>query len=672
MLKTSSISALPAGSTLSQRYRIIRLLGQGGMSRVYLAEDIRLGVQVAVKENLQAGPEARQQFEREAQILARLSHPNLPRVIDHFTDRQSGRQYLVMDYIEGEDLQAIMKRSGPVPEQTALAWVGQVLDALEYLHRQRPPVIHRDVKPGNIKITPQGRAVLVDFGIAKMGGPAGSTLTGARAVTPGYAPPEQYGMRTTERSDVYSVGATLYTLLTGRVPAEAPLRMAGERLVPPRQVVPSVSHHTQTAVLQAMEMDTSKRLGTMSELRQVLRGRPTAPSPRERQRAAPQLEERGSKWPARGTLPIILAALAALAIVAAVVLLPQIMTPRPALPPTATVEVAPGPTAKPELPTSTPIPAIATPLPPKATPIPPSPTPVPPSPTPAPPTLTAIPPTATPTMALPGWGQGRIAFVANRDGNNEIYVMKADGNRQTRLTYDPGDDWSPAWSSDGNKIAFTSTRDATASGMHNIYMMNADGSNVVRLTYNQAWDEYATWSADGRRIAFVSTADNNAEVFAVNTDGSDYRRLTHNWSDDKDPNWSPDGRRLAFASVRTGSWQIFVMDANGDNQTRITYSEVNDLHPAWSPDGRKMAFFSDRDGNAEIYVMNQDGSGQTRLTYDPARDEHPSWSPDGSAIAFWSNRLVDTNDVYIMWADGTDQTRLTKHPGSDGAPCWSQ
>lgn len=291
------------------------------------------------------------------------------------------------------------------------------------------------------------------------------------------------------------------------------------------------------------------------------------------------------------------------------------------------------------------------------------------TPMPVPPTLTD---TAIPSVVLPGWGQGRIAFVSNRDGNYEIYAMKADGTGETRLTDNPADDWSPAWSPDGRSIAFTSTRDAQAPGVHNIYVMNADGSNLVRLTYNQAWDEYPAWSPDGQCIAFVSTADNNAEIFAVNRDGSDYRRLTYNQADDINPTWALDGRRLAFASRRTGTWQIFVMDADGSNQTRITHSEGNDLHPVWSPDGGRIAFFSDRDGNKEIYVMNADGTEQTRLTQNPAIDEHPSWSPDGSAIAFWSDREGTTNNIYVMWADGSHLTRLTWAPADDGAPSWGK
>ena len=393
MLQTSLLGALPGGTTLGARYRIIRLLGQGGMSRVYLAEDTRLGVEVAVKENLQTSPEARRQFEREAHLLARLSHPNLPRVSDHFTDPGTGRQYLVMDYVEGEDLKTLVERTGALPEQTALAWVGQVLDALEYLHRQQPPVIHRDVKPGNIKITPQGKAVLVDFGIAKVGGPALSTLTGARAVTPGYAPPEQYGMRTTERSDIYALGATLYTMLTGRVPPEAPLRMAGEQLVPPRRVAPAISQPTQTAVLRAMEMETNKRWESIATLRRALQEWPTVRAvPHEPQRAVPRPVERPARRPASITVPIILIVLVVLAISAGAVFWPRIVSPT--LTPTPMAQLIPGPTAAPvPMATATSTPTVTnTPL--------PTPVPVPSTPTPLPPTLTPESPTPTPAPVV--------------------------------------------------------------------------------------------------------------------------------------------------------------------------------------------------------------------------------------------------------------------------------
>ena len=169
---------------------------------------------MALKENNDGGLESQRQFEREAKLLAGLRHPNLPRVIDHFIVPDQG-QYLVMDYVEGKSLAALLAERGrPLDEAEVLPWIRQVADALEYLHTRTPPIIHRDIKPQNIIVAADGRAMLVDFGISKAYDPTLKTTRGARAVTPGYSPPEQYGLGTTDaRSDVYALGATLYTCL---------------------------------------------------------------------------------------------------------------------------------------------------------------------------------------------------------------------------------------------------------------------------------------------------------------------------------------------------------------------------------------------------------------------------------------------------------------------------
>ena len=183
---------------------------------MYRAWDLNLDHPRAIKENLDTSPQAQRQFKREAQILDQLVHPNLPRVIDHFIIPNQG-QYLVMDSVEGEDLkEKLDKASGPLPESQVLIWIEQICEALTYLHLQNPPIIHRDIKPANIRITPKGQPMLVDFGIAKEFNPAQSTTKGARAVTSGYSPPEQYGRGTTDaKSDIYALGAALYHLLTG-------------------------------------------------------------------------------------------------------------------------------------------------------------------------------------------------------------------------------------------------------------------------------------------------------------------------------------------------------------------------------------------------------------------------------------------------------------------------
>ncbi|MEW5870853.1 MAG: serine/threonine-protein kinase [Chloroflexota bacterium] len=266
---------LAPGQILNNRYRIVKLLGQGGFGAVYRVWDTNLERARALKENLNTGREAQGQFKREAQLMADLSHPNLPKVLDYFSISHQGDfiQYLVMEYIEGEDLEQMSKRWGRgLPEAQVLPWIGQVCEALEYLHTQRPPIIHRDIKPANIKITPEGKAVLVDFGIAKAFDPGTRTAAGARAVTPGYSPFEQYGRQSTDaRSDVYALGATLYCLLTGVTPPESIDRATGAVVMPaPRQINPGISAQTEAAILRAMALMPEQRFPGMQAFKAAL------------------------------------------------------------------------------------------------------------------------------------------------------------------------------------------------------------------------------------------------------------------------------------------------------------------------------------------------------------------------------------------------------------------
>lgn len=246
---------LNPGQTIIDRYRITKLLGQGGFGAVYRAWDLNLEASCAIKENLDTSPEIQEQFRREAVILANLAHPNLPRVRDHFYIPGQG-QYLVMDFVQGEDLRQKLDRLGcPLPESQVLPWIEQVCDALRYLHSQYPPIIHRDIKPDNIKITPGGKAMLVDFGIAKIFHPRIGTGQGARAITPGYSPVEQYGKSGTDaRSDVYSLGATLYTLMTNQEPPESIMRNLGTELIPPCRLNTALSPGMERVIQKAMEV----------------------------------------------------------------------------------------------------------------------------------------------------------------------------------------------------------------------------------------------------------------------------------------------------------------------------------------------------------------------------------------------------------------------------------
>ena len=242
-------------------------------------------------------------------------------------------------------------------------------------------------------------------------------------------------------------------------------------------------------------------------------------------------------------------------------------------------------------------------------------------------------------------------------------------NVPTRLTRHSDDDYAPAWSPDGTQIAFTSDRD----GNDEIYVMAADGSQQTRLTRNSAWDTDPAWSPDGTQIAFTSDRDGNNEIYVMAADGSQPTRLTRNNACGPLPlRGRPTVRRLPLRPERGGNpSEIYVMAADGSQPTRLTRNSAWATDPAWSPDGTQIAFASERDGNYEIYVMAADGSQQTRLTRNSARDSSPKWSPDGTQIAFTSDRDAGNDEIYVMAADGSQPTRLTRNHDLDWTPAWS-
>lgn len=269
---------LSPDTLLQNRYLILKLLARGGMGAVYEARDERLGNIVALKETLFVDEAMRMAFHREASILATLRHQALPKVIDHFTEGEG--QFLVMEYIRGEDLSMILRiNGGPIPEADALAWADQALVALEYLHSQRPPVIHRDIKPQNLKLNERGEVILLDFGLAKEA--SIDTMRPHRSVrgyTLNYAPLEQIqGIGTDPRSDIYSLAATFYHLMTGVVPPNAVTRATAlverrdDPLRPAHELNTRVSPAVSGALERALTLDRNNRPASAAALRSELR-----------------------------------------------------------------------------------------------------------------------------------------------------------------------------------------------------------------------------------------------------------------------------------------------------------------------------------------------------------------------------------------------------------------
>jgi len=281
------------GEVLRGRYKIRERIGQGGSGSIYLADDIRLEGRLCALKEVEydrALPkhvldQAREQFLREATVLARLDHPNLPKVSDFFSNGM--RDYLVMDYVPGKDLREMMMEARRnktfLPENNILLWAAQIADALHHLHHQDPPIIHRDIKPSNLKITPNGVIKLVDFGLVKIMAPDEVTITVIQGQgTALYTPLEQYGgddTHTDPRADIYSFGATLYHLLTNESPAEARKRFLNSRsLVPPREINPTISSRVERAILWAMALHPDERPPTVLMFRDALLGSREVPA----------------------------------------------------------------------------------------------------------------------------------------------------------------------------------------------------------------------------------------------------------------------------------------------------------------------------------------------------------------------------------------------------------
>jgi predicted Ser/Thr protein kinase len=665
--------ALDPGSFLHERYRIEGMLGRGGMGAVYVAYDQTLQLRVAVKENLSASSDSERQFHREASLLASLRHPNLPRVTDHFM--LEGRQYLVMDFIEGEDLHSRAQRQPPAVEEV-LRWADALCDALAYLHSLQPPIIHRDIKPANVKLQPNGTPVLVDFGLAKVFDQS-QTSTGARGLTPGYSPPEQYGgARTDARTDQYALAATLYSLLTGRPPTDSIERMLDKiELRSARAINPAIPPAVDAAITRALSIEQAARFPDISSFREALQGRldaATVRAPTATVVARPARTGRTFPWVpvliGGGLLLALIVGGGALLVAGPLLGLGGSTSPEPPI-------VAALPTAtEPVLPSEPPPP-------------------------PATPTLSATEtPTPAPTSsAAQIGGGGGIAFVSDReDGRTlQIWVMAPDGSQPRQLTFGPGDKAQPRWSPDGQRLLFIAPGGTDSFGNKlgsDVWAMNADGTGITNLTAAAGDDTDPAWAPDGLRIAFTSTRSNDLrQVFVADLaceplPGTCSLGKPRNYSFSPDFNavefsavWSPDGARLAVsASINGAPGRIFfhpgTLAAGGIAPTPSAFDRSDTIigadHLDWSPDGAFLTFTWKQPGSNEIYIVPADDPKRWQKLTNSAGNKEPAFSPDGRFIVFTSTR--DQNpEIYVMPVGGGNEANLTQSSTTrDLQPDW--
>jgi serine/threonine protein kinase/Tol biopolymer transport system component len=709
-------------SLLIKRYRILEILGQGGMGSIYQAEDENLGVQVAVKENLFTSDEYARQFRREAVILANLRHPNLPRVTDHFVIDGQG-QYLVMDYIEGQDLRERIDTQGLLSDVDAVILGTAVCEALAYLHSRQPQVVHRDIKPGNIKITPAGTVILVDFGLAKVNQDSQVTTTGARAMTPGYSPPEQYGTaRTDPRSDIYSLGASLYMAVTGELPEDALARAMGQiDLTPVRKHNQKVSRRLAAVIEKSMAVKPEQRYQTAEEFRRMLSNTRVITGKRAAKEATliPAVSDSGGAANSSGAMfadssqaaaaaaggyPVtagmgsrrgigcwLIAAFVIIMITAVIggayIFQPQLINQALAMIPGNPLSIPPaaGTPASTITPTiggegtallvgeeSTPTPEI-----PSATPAVVSMTG----------THTSIPtatwrpsPSSTPTLAPTptGGGTGQIAYASDVTGLPQIWLMNSDGTAQNQITEMPEGACQPAWSPDGLRLAFISP----CGGNQEIYpgagifIMNVDGSEVTPLPSVPGGDFDPAWSPDGTRIAFTSLRDfNRAQIYEIVLEDNSVRSLSANTVRDSQPAWSPGGTEFAFVTTRRGPYQIWIMNQDGEEAVLLSRSgSLKNTHPDWSPDGQVIMFTqTELLGGVPRLVAMRVAEGNlidTRVIREVIPMRESEYSPDGAWIAFESWPEGSNHDIYIMTPTGSGRQRLTDQEGFEFDAAW--
>ncbi len=691
------------GQYLGQ-YVVTEPLSKGGMATVYRARQLNVDRDVAIKvlkPEFVKNPEFIKQFEREAKLIASLSHPHILKLFDY--GNQGDIVYLVTELLPGGSLADRIK-AGPLPLDTAGRIFGQMTQALDYAHRRG--IIHRDLKPGNVLLDEDGNVFLVDFGIATLlSEVAEQAQTGLIVGTPTYIAPEQWlGLEVDARTDVYAIGVILYQMLAGKPPfvgdsmdsllqqhlyeQPPPIHLVNPRLPPDMDQVidkalakaPADRFESAVALGNAFEAIVQSQL-MLDHVPVVQPAVPVVPLPQptaesERpENVEPELPAPRKKRSA----PIVAAVMVvALALIAAGVAILSGRAVQPTVtptvlavaviktatsPPTVT-QVRPTPTFTPT-PTATPIPTIT-------------------------PNLqatisagiamtstaeaiivknaatqTPVPTAVLPTATAPAGSAGKLVCASDRDGNWEIYVMDTGGQNLRNLTNNRADDTQPVWSPDGKHVAFISDRD----GNSEIYVMDADGQNLRNLTNNRADDTQPAWSPDGKHIAFISLRDGHAQVYMLDMTGLT-QRITNDQDVDGYPAWSPDGRQIAYESQHSGTFALYIMDLGTGKEKRLTNNSSNNRFPAWSPDGKHIAFISDRQIKWDIFVIDPDGKNERNLTNNPADDTDPMWSPDGKQIAFLSDRR-ESREIWLMDADGSNPFRLTTARRTNTAIAWS-
>ncbi|MHC4539584.1 MAG: serine/threonine protein kinase [Planctomycetota bacterium] len=697
---TASFSGSVPGSQIGP-FHIEQELGRGGAGVVYLAHDTKLGRSVAIKSlppEVKDNPKALSRFTREARVLASLNHPNIATIHDELEETE-GSIYLVLEYVPGQTLAERIAK-GPLKLDEALTIALQIAEAVAAAHEH--DVIHRDLKPGNIKITPEGKVKVLDFGLAKaVGGEATdkqSTVTEPGRVigTPAYMSPEQTrGEELDARSDLFSFGVVLYEMATGTLPFVGKTSavifdgILHKVPTPPVHLNPELPLELEHIINKALEKDREIRYQSAADLRADLKrlkrdtdsGRSAATSA-----AVPAALPSPRPWLARLAWPTALIGLAL--VMGAALWFYFRPEPRPAM---------------------------------RTSP------------------FTSLPGREVAPAVSPDGDQIAFAWRSEQGDNWDIFVQQVSTGARLRLTSHSGDDLNPTWSPDGQEIAFIRWDEGFirwGEGRRRIVKVDALGRAERHLhspTYAASiagvefdWSEGGLdWSRDGRFLAFSerSAPGQPPGIVLLLVETRKTRQLTSpappSWGD-RDPAFSPDGQTLAFIRGTNDLVDdIFIVPVAGGQPRRLTFDKLRVQGLAWTADGREIVFSSNRAGSFSLWRISVSGGqpeplagvgegalgptipglgkrlaytkdnletniwrmelpkppGQarapTKLISSTLWDLLPEYSPDGQSIVFTSGRS-GSSEIWRCGSDGSHPVRLTSFGGpAGGAPRWS-
>ena len=680
----------PIGQTLLNQYRVDAFIGAGGMSTVYKAYDLKRSVYLAMKvlhADLADDPSVFKLFQREARALQKLAHPNIVPFYGIYQDQ--GFTFLLERYVDGPSLKGVLRQRQSIPVPETLAYLKAMCAALGYAHVNG--VVHCDVKPGNVMVDRGGTVYMTDFGVARHA--ESTTTTLATAGTPAYMAPEQIrGEAVSAETDIYALGIVLYEMLTGRRPFLGDERdsqvlgsSTGERVryaqmnLPPenpRVFNPAIPEALAQVILRALVKRPEGRYKSTLELYNAAVAA-SSTDPTQVADRVPVIDERGvpvdvppvigdpktppdpSKDNIREYIPWLVGVGGVAVVLCIFVVIIFDIGPRirsiiggPAIPaPTDSVPTfSVGTTAPSVLITDTPSPTLS------------------PTSTHKPSTTPTGTPELTPTdtveptpVTTPLGGGGLIAFQSDRSGNNDIYVINADGSGFDQLTDETASETVPSWSPDGKEIAYQSIQD----GDWEIFVVTLATKRARQITHNNCDDFAPSWSPDGRRFIFYSDCAGGRQLYMVDVNGSNRQQITEFsgvWS--VFPSWSPDGSQITYSSNKPGKYYVYTMNIDGSSMRQLERGCIS----SFSPDGKYITFGQYCFETGEIYYMKADGSD--RRTLDKKfENKNPSWSRDGKRIVFQSER-DGSMDIWTMDLDGEDWIQLTSGSSFNAAPVW--